>query len=227
MSQEDRADAQGANGAPEEFVTPARPWATHKRVAPVLMRVLLTNKSETEDIKVWFRLGTKNDAGANVRLPLSSKKAYLSARSQTIIETYLKVDPTKNYFFENMADVQVELQATIKDHKDTTGTRGKYAKRVHYQPQEDAAARTGGQDDDDEREDDEPYGYQGAAHDGYDGEQAAGLLQLRASRPGAPEVGGDRQSNGSTDAVFGNAGDGDDGHSQEGVEDSDRRYDSA
>ena len=230
MSQEDGPEAQGASIAAEEFVSPARPWATHKRVAPVLMRVLLTNKSETEDIKVWYRLGTKNEAGANVRLPLSSKKAYISARSQTIIETYIKIDPTKNYFFENMADVEVELHATIKDHKETGGTRGKYAKRVHYQPQEDVlAVRTGGQeDDDDEREDDEPDDYQGAAHDGYDGsEQAAGLLHLRASRPGAPEVGGDRQSNGSTDAVLGNAGDAEDGHSQEGVDDSDRRFDSA
>lgn len=195
------------------------------------MRVLLTNKSETEDIKVWYRLGTKSGTGANVRLPLSSKKAYISARSQTIIETYIKIDPTKDYFFENMAEVEVELQATIKDHKETGGTRGKYAKRVHYQPQEDVlAVGTGGQeDDDDEREEDEAYDYQGNTHDGYDGSehQAAGVLHLRASRPGAPDVGGDRQSNGSTDAVLGNAGDAEDGHSQEGVDDSDqRRFDS-
>jgi len=226
MSQEDR-EAQGTATAAEEFVSPARPWATHKRVAPVLMRVLLTNKSETEDIKVWYRLGTKNEAGANVRLPLSSKKAYISARSQTIIETHIKVDPTKDYFFENMAEVAVELLATIKDQKETGGTRGKYPKRVHYQPQEDVlAVRTGQEDDDDEREDEEGYDYQGDAH-GYDGEQAAGLLHLRAARPGAPEVGGDRQSNGSTDAVLGNAGDAEDGHSQEGVDDDQRRFDSA
>lgn len=224
MSQEDRAAAQGTGTAVDEFVSPARPWATHKRVAPVLMRVLLTNKSETEDIKVWYRLGTKNGAGANVRLPLSSKKAYISARSQTIIETYIKIDPTKDYFFENMAEVEVELQATVKDQKETGGTRGKQ-KRVHYQPQEDALAVRGQEDDDDER-DDEAYDYQGN-NDGYDGEHQAGLLHLRASRPGAPEV-GDRQSNGSTDAVLGNAGDAEDGHSQEGVDDSDqRRFDSA
>jgi len=226
MSQEDRVEAQGTGAAAEEFVSPARPWATHKRVAPVLMRVLLTNKSETEDIKVWYRLGTKNQAGANVRLPLSSKKAYISAKSQTIIETYIKIDPSKE-FFENMAELEVELLATIKDQKEAEGTRGKYPKRVHYQPQEDAlAVRTGQEDDDDEREDDEAY-YQGNA-DGYDGEhQAAGLLHLRASRPGAPEVGGDRQSNGSTDAVLGNAGDAEDGHSQEGVDEDQRRFDSA
>lgn len=78
MSQEDRGEAQEA--AVEEFVSPARPWAAHKRVAPILLRVLLTNKSETEDIKVWYRLGSKSGTGANIKLPLSSKKAYISAR---------------------------------------------------------------------------------------------------------------------------------------------------
>lgn len=86
-------------------MSPARPWLTHKRVAPILLRVLLTNKSDTEDVKVWYRLGTKNGARANIKLPLSSKKAYISARGQTQIECYIKIDPSKNYFFESTDDI--------------------------------------------------------------------------------------------------------------------------
>lgn len=225
MSQEDRPEAQtAASTTVEEWTSPARPWDTSKRVAPVLMRVLLTNKSEADDVKVWYRLNTKNAAGANVVLPLSSRKAYISAKSQTVIENLIKIDPTKDYFFENMADVEVELEATVKDQEEVTNTRNNQ-KRVHYQPQHDTlgVGSSVQEDDDDERDDDEAYhDYQeNPHHTGYDGNehQAEGealgrLLHLRP-QAGADGADADRQSNGSTDAVRGNAGDGEDGHSQD------------
>lgn len=231
MSQEDR-DAQNRdaiNTALEEWVSPARPWATSKRVAPVLMRVLLTNKSEADDVKVWYRLGTKNPAGANVTLPLSSRKAHIGA-NRAIIENFLKVDPTKDYFFSDMADLEVELQATVRDPKETTGTRGKYAKRVHY-PTQEVLAGTGAPDDDDDERDDDYEGYPQPQHSGYDGEHQGdaaldGLLHLRPQASPGAQVSGDRQSNGSTDAVLGNAAEED--HSQdEGLADGQRPFDSA
>lgn len=212
MSQEDR-EAQIA-AALEAWVSPARAWATSKRVAPVLMRILLTNKSETEDIKVWYRLGTKNAAGANVALPRSARKAHIGA-NRTIIENVLKVDPSKDYFFSDMADLEVELQATVREPKDSTAAgRGKYSKRVHYPAQE--IAGTGAPDDDDDERDDDYEGYQ--QPQGYDGEHQAdraldGLLHLRPQASPGAQVSGDRQSNGSTDAVLGNIADQD--HSQD------------
>lgn len=155
MSQEDRPEAQtAASTAVEEYTSPARQWATSKRVAPVLMKVLLTNKSDSEDIKVWYRLHTKNAGGANVPLACSSKKAYIGVKGSTIVETLLKIDPTKEYFFENMADVEVQLLATTKEQKQAAGVRGK--KQVHYQAPQEMGVGTS-QDDDDERDDDEAY----------------------------------------------------------------------
>lgn len=174
----------------------------------------MTNKSEVDDVKVWFRLGTKNAAGANVTLPLSARKAHIGA-NRVVVENLLKVDPTKEYFFSDMADLEVDLQATVRDLKETTGARGKYAKRVHY-PAE-ALAGTGGPDDDDDERDDDYQDFQQPQHAGYDGEHQPealeGLLRLQPqASPGAP-VSGDRQSNGSTDAVLGNAAEED--HSQD------------
>ena len=139
MSQEDRPEAQtAASTAVEEFTTDARDFLSSKRTGPVLMRVILVNKSETEDIKVWYRLATKNAAGANVSLPHSSRKAYLSAKNQRPIESLIKIDPTKDFFFDNMDDVQVELQVTVRDQEDAAGGRGKYGRRVHYQETNDS-----------------------------------------------------------------------------------------
>jgi len=139
MSQEDRPEAQtAASTAVEEFTTDARDFLSSKRTGPVLMRVILVNKSETEDVKVWYRLATKNAAGANVSLPHSSRKAYLSAKNQRPIESLIKIDPTKDFFFDNMDDVQVELQVTVKDQEDAAGGRGKYGRRVHYQETNDS-----------------------------------------------------------------------------------------
>lgn len=159
MSQEDRPDAgTAASTAVEEYTSPARQWGTSKRVAPILMKVLLTNKSDTEDIKVWYRLHTKNAAGANVALPVSSRKAYLGAKGATIVETLLKIDPTKAYFFENLADVEVQLEATTKEQAQASGfgMRGVGKKQVHYQAPQEIGVGTS-QDDDDERDDDEAY----------------------------------------------------------------------
>lgn len=201
MSQEDRPEAQtAASTAAEEFTSPAREWATSKRVAPVLAKVVLTNKSEVDDIKVWYRLTTKNAAGANVALPLSSRKAYISAKSDRVLEDLIKIDPTKDYFFENMADVEVELQATVKEHA-ATGSSNKPTRRVHYQPQHESLGVGTHDDDEDERDDDEAYNdYQSNPHHtGYDpsehqAEAAAlgDLLHLRPQTGPGADVGDDR-----------------------------------
>ena len=104
----------------------------------MLLKVVLRNKSYLKDLKIWYRLSsssTQNDAALNVRLPASLRKAYLNANSSKVIETLVKVDPTKNFFFRNLEDIRVELEVTVRNGGDEgTNTQGKYGRAVHYAP---------------------------------------------------------------------------------------------
>jgi hypothetical protein len=111
-----------------------REWDEWKRQGALLLKVVLTNKSQEKDLKIWYRLGVKNptDAGAlNVPLAVSARKTYLNAKGQKIVETLAKVDPSVPFFFKSMDDIQVELETTVRNPDGPKANNGT-AKRVHY-----------------------------------------------------------------------------------------------
>jgi len=146
----------------------------------------------------------------------------LYAKNTKIVETLMKIDPTKPFFFENVEDIQVELEAIVRNEEGPTVTSST-AKRVHYAATHDTmdigvggGAQSGNEYDEDDRDDDQAYlryqatgqydGYAGAGGDGAD-ENLMGLLNLQPqSLPGLVDGAlaagdGGRQSDDSTDAV--------------------------
>ena len=70
--------------------------------------MLLTNKSQTKDLKLWYRLHLKHPedaASQNVALAVSSMKTYLNAKNQKQVQTLVKIDPSVPYFFKNIEDL--------------------------------------------------------------------------------------------------------------------------
>jgi hypothetical protein len=124
--------------------------------------VVLTNKTQDKDLKVWYRLGAKATcapASLNLALPVSTRKTYLYAKNQKIIETFVKIDPSKPFFFAKMEDIQVELEAVVRND-DGPQAKTSDSKRVDYSGQQDAGVGGGPQDsnndyDEDDRGDDE------------------------------------------------------------------------
>lgn len=100
-----------------DFMAQTRAWEESKRVAPILLKVVMTNKSQDKDLKVRFRLATQNENqdGLNITLKESSKKAYLARKNQRIIETITKIDPSKPYFFKDVKDIKVELEVIVRN----------------------------------------------------------------------------------------------------------------
>ena len=91
---------------------------TDKEVAE--LKVVLTNKSTDKDLKVWYRLAAKSDATSeaaagrrlNLGLRHSMRKYYLARKNQRTAETFVKIDPTKNYFFESLEDIRTRVAQT-------------------------------------------------------------------------------------------------------------------
>lgn len=211
-----------------DFLAGTRSWEESKRVGPVMLKVVLTNKSTDKDLKVWYRLATKSDptaeavAGRRLNLGLrhSMRKYYLARKNQRTAETFVKVDPTKNYFFESIDDIRVELEIVVRN---TSGggvqsTLGSGARRVQYAPGtlgvgplEVATSnlydvgRDFDRGSDDERDDVDQYEhyesghYPGAGASGLQAEQQLGALLLHESGNDADNE--ERQSNDSTSAV--------------------------
>lgn len=140
------------------------------------------------------------------------------------MEPLVKVDPSVPFFFRSMDDIQVELEATVRnpDGPSGGGSTGT-TRRVHYaQQQHDVGVGAGGagnngydeddQNDGADRDDDAAYErYQSnPTYSGYGGPASAeqeslvnmGLLSLQQPQ-GGEGADGERQSNGSTDAVAG------------------------
>ena len=192
----------------------ARSWEEGKREGPILLKVVLTNKTQDKDLKVWYRLGTKASASSevNVALSVSSRKAYLYAKNQKIIETLVKIDPSKPFFFADINDIQIELDAVIRNPEGhQTGSGGATGGGQH-----DVAVggdvtdpQDAGDYDEDDRDDDMAYArYQEGPHyEGYAGnavgaeeESLMGLLNLEPqSLPGQGAA--DKRSDDSTNAV--------------------------
>jgi hypothetical protein len=107
---------------------------------------------------VWYRLKSQ-ESDLNVVLPSSSRKAYLNAKNQRVIETFVKVDPTKAHFFRNVAALQVELEVTVRNANGTDDPQNRDAvRRVHYAANQATAVGTQSNDfDEDDRDDDEAY----------------------------------------------------------------------
>jgi len=120
MSQEDRAQTTAAatstttETAQENLTADTRDWDESKRQGPVLLRVLLANKSEDKDLKVWYRLSA-DAAGPNVAVPVSARKTYLLAKNQKVIDTFVKIDPSQAHFFQDPSTIQVELDVTVRN----------------------------------------------------------------------------------------------------------------
>jgi len=70
------------------LVLDSRPWEECKKHGPVLLKVVVTNKTEDKDLKVWCRLAAKkpsDPAGLNVLVPVSLRKAYLNAKNDKVM----------------------------------------------------------------------------------------------------------------------------------------------
>lgn len=124
-----------------DFLAETRPWEESKRVGPVMLKVVLTNKSTDKDLKVWYRLASKcgpsPGAGSRLNLPLrqSMRKYYLARKNQRTAETFVKIDPTKDFFFESLDDIRVELEVVVRNTS-AGGTQSSTGggRRVHYAP---------------------------------------------------------------------------------------------
>ena len=72
---------------------------------------MITNKSKDQDLKVRFRVEQKEGATApNVELRTAMTKMYLNGGHARLGCIFMKIDPTKPYFFPNMDDVSVALE---------------------------------------------------------------------------------------------------------------------
>jgi len=156
----------------------------------LLLKVVLTNKTQDQDLKVWYRLTAQDGvdpASINVSLHLTSRKLHLFSKNQKVIETVIKVDPTKPYFFKDIKDAKVVIEAVIRNEggAKTAGTTG--ARAVHYGGQtndNDIGVGPDNDFDDVDRDDTGAYGrYQEAPqYDGYQGapqeEEITKLLHL-------------------------------------------------
>lgn len=92
----------------------------------------LTNKTQDKDLKVWYRLGAKASCqpdSLNVSLALTARKTHLFSKNSKIVETLLKVDPTKHFFFKDMSDIVLELEATVRNEGGMQG-RGATGKTI-------------------------------------------------------------------------------------------------
>ena len=123
--------ADSAAAPVEDFLSETRDWEESKQQGAVLLRVLLTNKSTDKDLKVWYRLKSQ-ESNPNVVLPFSSRKAYLNAKNQRVIETFVKVDPTKPYFFKEVNALKVELEVTVRNSNGADDPQNRDSmRRVH------------------------------------------------------------------------------------------------
>lgn len=110
-----------------------RDWEKTKREGAVLLKVVMTNKSQAKDLKIWFKLSVKDEAVAslNVELAISARKTYLNAKNQKVVLTLLKVDPSVAHFVKDIKDLQVELVTTIRN-PDGPQTSSGAAKKVQH-----------------------------------------------------------------------------------------------
>lgn len=155
-------------------------WEQTKKQGPVVLKVVLTNKTEDKDLKVWYRLsaGALGEEALNMPLSLSKRKTYLSTRASKFIELLVKVDPSKPYFCTNFADLKVEIEATVRNTAAAAQERGQ--RRVHYAVPGGVVGHNQDIDDDEDREDDghafDPY-QSDPPYDAYqDNGNDAGLL---------------------------------------------------
>jgi len=68
---------------PEKLLT--KTWEDGKREGSILLKVIITNKTQDKDLKVWYRFGVKEGSKSaeaiNVPLTLSSRKTYLYSKN--------------------------------------------------------------------------------------------------------------------------------------------------
>ena len=108
MGAEDPSSNKPASSAvpsyDENFIFNTKDWNSNKLTDSVLLRVMIINKSQDTDVKVWYKLSYKGE-DINVKLPTSKRKTYLSSKNIRLMETLQKIDPTKPYFFKNLENL--------------------------------------------------------------------------------------------------------------------------
>lgn len=111
----------------------------------MLLKVLLTNKSDEQDLKVLYRLtpGPQGEAGLNVALPASMTEMFLNTKASKVVELLVKVDPSKSYFCKKIEDIKVELESTVRNTSGGLQDRGQ--RRVRYEIQHSVGVGAGTQ----------------------------------------------------------------------------------
>ena len=167
--EESKTDSEVISDERELAEYGARSWDRWKKESPVLLKVVMSNKSQDKDLKIWYRLGLKDGAsGINVSLPVAAKKTYLYAKNQKIVQTLLKIDPTKSAFFQNLSDIKFELEVKVRNEQNpepaATVTR-------HVQYANADAGQSNNEYDEDDRDDTMAYmRYQeNPQYEGYSG----------------------------------------------------------
>jgi hypothetical protein len=78
------AEESAEQPAPKEENWGTRSWTDSKRETPMLLKVVLTNKTEDKDLKVWYRLRANDEVdpnSVNVSLARTARKIHLFAKN--------------------------------------------------------------------------------------------------------------------------------------------------
>ena len=106
-------------------MTEARTWNDSKKQAFVFFRVLIENKLANQEVKVWYRLAHASESdpskagGLNAYLPKSFRKVILNPNGKKFAQCVMKIDPSKDFFFENLSDLKLEIEVTRKQDSNT------------------------------------------------------------------------------------------------------------
>ena len=91
----------------------------------MFFRVHIENKLPSQEVKVWYRLSHASESdrskasGLNAYLPHSLRKVTLNPNAKKFTECVMKIDPSKDFFFSNLSDLNLEIEATRKQDSNT------------------------------------------------------------------------------------------------------------
>lgn len=76
-------------------------------------------------MKVWYRLSHASESDPskaselNAYLPRSHRKVTLNPNAKKFTECVMKIDPSKDFFFSDLADLKLEIEVTRKQDSNT------------------------------------------------------------------------------------------------------------
>lgn len=71
-------------------------------------------------MKVWYRLSHASESDPskaselNAYLPRSHRKVTLNPNAKKFTQCVMKIDPSKDFFFSDLADLKLEIEVTRK-----------------------------------------------------------------------------------------------------------------